>query len=803
MNEEKNNMISGIEMAEQNRKFELGTDNNMSFQNAVPQQSFQQQDFSQQNFQQQEMQRVEPTVNYNSYNVPPNDDDGRKKGSITKLVVIIFILIALLGVVALGASLVGTSKVDKFKKLLVNNGFTDFANEFSSKVPESGTSKVKYIFNFEKLISDMEKAYDEEYEGEIPFETITIEEITQYDKKDFDGTIKFIIDDSEIIVMDVVKTGDLIGFAVEDLFEDYIAIENNNLRELAEKFGMDEDDIEELGIPDRIDENMEFINEEQQEQIEAFEKIVIELEKELDKYVKIVDKHAENNITVEKGVEVEINGEKIKATKHTFKFDVEFALNVVNDALPILKEDEELFNVFVELCELAELDEDDIPSFEDWQELLEEFSNELEDANEEWAEMDEDEKEELNEMARISFEIYENKNSAVRYVLKSSVEKQEASIILDTINNKENALFALNVDVTTEVPKYDYFTGKYEILTQNIESGATINVEKDGDKYIFDVSVMLDEGSQDMELDIITLEFEISDKIENDLRKVTKDNAFILNDASEDEMEEKLMKIEDNFESFGEKILDRLPKKFKKYIEESTMETMSKANWANFVNDLDNVEWTFLYDGAINFIGKQAANGNGITNAQAYNYLAKGATRKVIQDNPDISEDVMLPTYLAKSIPCTRIEPKYAKEVLGIELPVIKVNTYKATDIEASFFVTNTGDIFIWPPYEYDGKYWVNFDTQVTKSQYGKPITEAEEALMYEDGFTFYVDNVAIKVSDSPKNIATDFVGNNNSETIANDYSIFYKDALGAESPKGIETDALYSKAGMTMRPQP
>ncbi len=139
----------------------------------------------------------------------------------------------------------------------------------------------------------------------------------------------------------------------------------------------------------------------------------------------------------------------------------------------------------------------------------------------------------------------------------------------------------------------------------------------------------------------------------------------------------------------------------------SSTSTIEKANYSKFVSNIGEVRDAFKR-ASTEFKGDEAAKGNEITDAQAYDYVAKGAgTANALTG----SGDEILPL---KDVPSyTVIRKESAKESIGIDLPVIKVNTPNATNVEVTFATTYEGNIFVWPPYKYDGQYYVN-DTVTT-----------------------------------------------------------------------------------------
>lgn len=131
----------------------------------------------------------------------------------------------------------------------------------------------------------------------------------------------------------------------------------------------------------------------------------------------------------------------------------------------------------------------------------------------------------------------------------------------------------------------------------------------------------------------------------------------------------------------------------------SSTSTIEKANYSKFVTNVGEVRDAFK-TASTTFKGEQAAAGNEITDAQAYDCVAKGSG--------DILPENKVPDY-------TIIDKAKAKESVGIELPVIKVNTPNATGVEVTYAVTQKGEIFVWPPYKYEDKYYVN-DTETVAS---------------------------------------------------------------------------------------
>ncbi len=170
----------------------------------------------------------------------------------------------------------------------------------------------------------------------------------------------------------------------------------------------------------------------------------------------------------------------------------------------------------------------------------------------------------------------------------------------------------------------------------------------------------------------------------------------------------------------------------------SSTSTIEKANYSKFVSNIGEVRDAFKKS-ATEFKGDQAAIGNEITDAQAYNTVAEG------------SGDI-LPLKDLKEY--TIIKEAKAKDSIGIELPAIKVNTPGATNVKVTYAVTTDGEIFVWPPYKYDGKYYLN-DT-LTVTNYDAEATAETTSQAFTSGKTLTIKGTTdgpLQASDVDANI--------------------------------------------------
>lgn len=240
----------------------------------------------------------------------------------------------------------------------------------------------------------------------------------------------------------------------------------------------------------------------------------------------------------------------------------------------------------------------------------------------------------------------------------------------------------------------------------------------------------------------------------------------------------------------------------------SSQETISQATFANFQTNMDTVQG--YIDQKVTLVrgGDFLAKGDTITNEQALNLLAKGAT-VFFENSGDDLRDTILPRGVAAKLAATQISGDTAKKLYEKELPVMTVNTYNATKVPVSYFVTREGKVFIWPPYynDADKQYYVNNDTPVsletaTNDAYKgivKNDNEEQVEEMYTKKISFKVGDVEVYVDNTTDEAPEMSVANGvtyNNEGLAEFPVVYFKDVTKTKSPVGAEAAKLYSAKG-------
>ena len=129
----------------------------------------------------------------------------------------------------------------------------------------------------------------------------------------------------------------------------------------------------------------------------------------------------------------------------------------------------------------------------------------------------------------------------------------------------------------------------------------------------------------------------------------------------------------------------------------SSTETIGKANYSNYVNNVAEVQQAFSV-AVVNRKGEEAKKGKIRETAQVVQAIASGRTDGKYELNST-----------AEGVGYTIIT-KEAEAELGIELPKMVVESAVSEDVEVKYAVTPDGTVFAWPPVKSDGVYYAAGD---------------------------------------------------------------------------------------------
>lgn len=484
-----------------------------------------------------------------------------KKGLIAAIVVAIIIILALAGGVIYAKTDLFKPADKLFYKYLLGEKTEFDYDEFLEQVKNAEGKE--YSSNGEINANiDMQStsAYERNNLNNINKFKIEFEQKNKPKENKMSSNIKLSYDNKDVVEANLVKNSDIYGIQSDIMHDKYIVVENNNLKELAKKLGMDEENI-----PDKF------------EQVEAYDLLYVSKEdrKEIvDKYKQVVNnKIGKDKYTAEKNVETEINGEKVKTNTYKLTITEKEVYETIKSILETAKDDEKTQELIISKYEMInknvqnseELTKDNIKDYID--DLISDVDRELKYASED----------------SMDIIVYVNKGKTVKIEAKENEDTISAEFFEK--DNKNNIVisiedYKLNIEYELkEESNNKNLKGTITILSDNEEQG----------KIDYEIAIKGTIGKGKNE---ITVKFNIEadeDKIELNIKenvnydeKVTiedldSDKIVKLNDMSEDE-------IKDLFMEVYKKVQTDLPK----VLEETGISELFGNNTSNYDKyDLD------------------------------------------------------------------------------------------------------------------------------------------------------------------------------------------------------------------------
>ncbi len=374
---------------------------------------------------------------------------------------------------------------------------------------------------------------DKTYKMSGEFSSEALKEITGEDKeirlkfevlsdsknKKASGNYKILLGGKDFLGIDYINNNDRYGIKVDEITDEkYIVVENNNLKELAKRFGIE--DVSE--IPDKIDtellENDKKIDEKK-------------LEKIKDKYTKLIDDKISDDKYTKEEVELNIKDEILKTKKYSLTLTEKELYDIAYEFLNTLKDDTDTIEFFLSLIYEDEID----VTVEDVKEKIAQNIEELEDS-----------KNEIDEENSLVISVYNSKGKTVRTELVTSAENK--IMYTATKNNDIDEL------------KLEAFEGEENILsavlTNTVNSdGAEILVKIVSEKEDTDLEIKysftnITDKSVDMNFvgklnsqEIIKFVGKVETNVKSDIEDITEDNSIILNSCSEEEFNNTISNI--------------------------------------------------------------------------------------------------------------------------------------------------------------------------------------------------------------------------------------------------------------------
>lgn len=463
----------------------------------------------------------------------------KKNKIIIAIIAVIVVITIAIGAVYATTDLFKSPK-DLFYKYLAQNiessnefNYDEILNNYKSMREKSYTANGEVSIDIKSDDEDSQEIFDEVNKMKIKTEEKSIPK----ENKTYTN-IKLDYDNSNLLEASLVKNNDVYGVKSDILYDKYITAENNNLKELAKKLGIDEDNI-----PDKFEE------------INTYELLYISKEdrnKIVETYKKVLDESfAKDKYTVEKNVETTVNGETVKANAYSIKINEKEALNACIKFLETLKNDDLTLDLVVEKVNMTNInsvmDEDEKLSKD---KIKDEIEDAIEDLKDELEYASDDE---------VTIKVYASKGKTV----KTEIVAEEDSISIEKYE-KDNEKYVVIKEIEDGDEEFS-ITIKYNVKEENgtkIVSGNVTVKEKYSDEVGFDFEVSTKgkigtgvnevNASISFKADDNKMKLSIKQTVDYDANVEIEDlndsNSVKINDMSEDEINDLATDISKNLQ---------------------------------------------------------------------------------------------------------------------------------------------------------------------------------------------------------------------------------------------------------------
>lgn len=263
--------------------------------------------------------------------------------------------------------------------------------------------------------------------------------------------------DEKKLTVDYLRNKDLYGLKFEDLIKQYIVIENNNLKEFANKFEMNYVDA----IPDKIEiQNVEKVNQEELKQI-------------FDKYLNIaIEQIPKENYSKIKNETIYLDDKEIKANGYELAIDSNKLREILIEVLKTVKDDEQVYSL-IKTVGKTEID------FEQYQTTIESVIKQIPESDETF---------------NVYLRVYKQGTKAVKlsaFVKPNESNKIEISLeklennynfLLEMQNTKEGTEVTININKNTSEQGKEDIIGSIIMIQNNTELGnITFEYSREGE----------------------------------------------------------------------------------------------------------------------------------------------------------------------------------------------------------------------------------------------------------------------------------------------------------------------------------
>lgn len=421
-----------------------------------------------------------PSENQISESEPKND--GKKN-----LFIVLGVLILLLVVCIVFAVCSGNSKGMKFVKLLTEDQL------FIEMLEDKG----KYEQVDLKIKVDLDDIARETNSDELNLGKLTLNATLNEKDEDFSAKANVSVSKSNIKIPEVqiMKTGDLIGLNVENIFPKIVSIDLKDIEGLKKN-------LESIGIKLPENSNDYEYSEEDYEKLMKF----------ANKYANTILKELEKGISKEDVKTVSLNGDEYKVSNvYVLKIDGERLVKTVYELAKELSKNKKDLKYLEEIGAIEDADEvkDNIDDFlKDTEEIIKE--------------------ENYDDIlpSDIVLKVYEKSGKTIATML----EIEDMKMMLYTLKSDKNS-FDVVMEMLQDNTKVQ-FRVSFEKAKNNMSGALTVKVQEYAETSV--------------NLELCKFEIEKLKKAKEDMLRVEKEGSILLNEASKEEIDEFADQVNEN-----------------------------------------------------------------------------------------------------------------------------------------------------------------------------------------------------------------------------------------------------------------
>lgn len=319
----------------------------------------------------------------------------------------------------------------------------------------------------------------------------------QYNSQD----INLLRNDEKVTEVEYIQNGNTYGLKFSDMFNQYVLVDNENLKELFEKAGYSEEELK--NIPDQIEFNNEIkdifqFSEEEKENIKS-------------KYINIINSDiTKENFSKQKNQTIQIDGKNIKVNSYI---------------LTLTKE--QLNNIYIKILEEVKQYETILTKIDKIQELLEKYQpNETMNLREQFMEEVEDLITDITKnnigQDEVKVIVYESNRTTVKTVIQTPDYEINMDLLSHQLGNYLQVDYKENTSEIDKILTYKKENGEFSIVFQSKENESEteyslVNSERiDGNNCVKNMVAKYEDDSNKVEA-IMEQKIAIVDNFENEV----------------------------------------------------------------------------------------------------------------------------------------------------------------------------------------------------------------------------------------------------------------------------------------------